>query len=95
VYGRARKWRAIRAIPSEPVLNAKRKEHFLNFVDAKSIFRTSKPNSLLTAKPELNKTTSYALRAAKLAFSVSASNPSHVATSYAVPIPELSWLFVT
>jgi len=44
---------------------------------------------------QTNNTISYASRATKPAFSAYASNPSHVATSYAVPNLELSLLFVT
>jgi hypothetical protein len=73
----------------------KEQNNFLNLVDAKSISRTSKPASPLTVGHKPTNTISYASRVTKPAFSAYASNPSHVATSYAVPNPELSLLFVT
>jgi hypothetical protein len=74
----------------------KEQNNFLNLVDAKSISRTSKPASpTLTVGHKPTNTISYASRVTKPAFSAYASNPSHVATSYAVPNPELFLLFVT
>jgi hypothetical protein len=95
VYGRARKWRAIRAIPSEPALNAKRTEQFFKPCGRKIYFRKQQTCEFPDRRAQTNNTISYASRVTKPAFSAYASNPSHVATSYAVPNPELFLLFVT
>ena len=77
------------------ILSGIKQNNFLNLADAESISRTSKSASPLGRRAKMKNTISCALRATKPVFSVSASNSSHVAASYAVPNPELSWLFVT
>ena len=100
VCGRAREWRAIRAIPSEPALAHKKTEQFFKPYGHEIHFqrkpkRKTKKRVGQASSPNTTTYPSNASQEAPPAASASASNPSLAEASYAAPNPELSYLSAT
>jgi len=97
VCGRARGWRTIRAIPSEPVLTPEKAEQFFKLYGHEISFLkpANAQQKNRRSGTSLNTTTSYVSQATQPASSASASNPSRAEASYAALNLELSCLSAT